>query len=56
MKQLIDSIEIKTRKLIDKYNQLKIENTNLLKNNNDLQLVLDKNFLSSEVHMLLKFK
>ena len=42
MKQLIDSIEIKTRKLIDKYNQLKIENTNLLKNNNDLQLVLDE--------------
>lgn len=29
-------------KLIDKYNQLKIENTNLLKNNNDLQLVLDE--------------
>ena len=28
--------------LIDKYNQLKIENTNLLKNNNDLQLVLDE--------------
>ena len=42
MKQLIDSIEIKTKKLIDKYNQLKIENTNLLKNNNDLQLVLDE--------------
>ena len=42
VKQLIDSIEIKTRKLIDKYNQLKIENTNLLKNNNDLQLVLDE--------------
>ncbi len=29
-------------KLIDKYNQLKIENTNLLKNNNDLQFVLDE--------------
>ncbi len=42
MKHLIDSIEIKTKKLIDKYNQLKIENTNLLKNNNDLQLVLDE--------------
>ncbi len=42
MKQLIDSIEIKTRRLIDKYNQLKIENTNLLKKNNDLQLVLDE--------------
>ena len=42
MKQLIDSIEIKMNKLIDKYNQLKIENTNLLKNNNDLQLVLDE--------------
>tara|TARA_B100000609_G_C16995918_1_gene321085 strand:- start:326 stop:607 length:282 start_codon:yes stop_codon:yes gene_type:complete len=42
VKHLIDSIEIKTKKLIDKYNQLKIENTNLLKNNNDLQLVLDE--------------
>ena len=42
MKQLINSIEIKMNKLIDKYNQLKIENTNLLKNNNDLQLVLDE--------------
>tara|TARA_B100000925_G_scaffold289550_1_gene272638 strand:+ start:2306 stop:2587 length:282 start_codon:yes stop_codon:yes gene_type:complete len=42
VKQLINSIEIKMNKLIDKYNQLKIENTNLLKNNNDLQLVLDE--------------
>ena len=42
MKQLINSIEIKMNNLIDKYNQLKIENTNLLKNNNDLQLVLDE--------------
>ena len=42
MKQLINSIEIKMNKLINKYNQLKIENTNLLKNNNDLQLVLDE--------------
>ena len=42
MKELVDSIEIKIRNLIDKYNQVKLENSNLLKNNNDLKLVLDE--------------
>ena len=42
MKELIDSIEIKIKNLIDKYNQVKLENSNLLKNNNDLKLVLDE--------------
>ena len=42
MKELVDSIEIKIKNLIDKYNQVKLENSNLLKNNNDLKLVLDE--------------
>tara|TARA_B100000900_G_scaffold229380_1_gene194776 strand:- start:1098 stop:1379 length:282 start_codon:yes stop_codon:yes gene_type:complete len=42
VKELVDSIEIKIRNLIDKYNQVKLENSNLLKNNNDLKLVLDE--------------
>ncbi len=42
MKELIYSIEIKIKNLIDRYNQLKLENSNLLKNNNDLKLVLDE--------------
>ena len=42
MKELEDSIEIKIKNLIDKYNQVKLENSNLLKNNNDLKLVLDE--------------
>ena len=29
------------KNLIDKYNQLKLENSNLQQNNNDLKLVLD---------------
>ena len=42
MKELVDSIEIKIKNLIDKYNQVKLENSNLLKNYNDLKLVLDE--------------
>tara|TARA_B100000927_G_scaffold162971_1_gene131380 strand:+ start:1101 stop:1382 length:282 start_codon:yes stop_codon:yes gene_type:complete len=42
VKELIYSIEIKIKNLIDRYNQLKLENSNLLKNNNDLKLVLDE--------------
>ena len=42
MKELIDSIEIKIKNLINRYNQVKLENSNLLKNNNDLKLVLDE--------------
>ena len=42
MNELLDSIEIKIKNLIDKYKQVKLENTNLLKNNNDLKLVLDE--------------
>ena len=42
MKELVDSIEIKIKNLIDKYKQVKLENSNLLKNNNDLKLVLDE--------------
>ena len=42
MKELVDSIEIKIKNLIDKYNQVKLENSNLLKKNNDLKLVLDE--------------
>ena len=42
MKELIYSIEIKIKNLVDRYNQLKLENSNLLKNNNDLKLVLDE--------------
>ena len=42
MKELVDSIEIKIKNLIDKYNQVKLENSNSLKNYNDLKLVLDE--------------
>tara|TARA_B100001113_G_C20787336_1_gene482260 strand:+ start:262 stop:543 length:282 start_codon:yes stop_codon:yes gene_type:complete len=42
VKELIYSIEIKIKNLVDRYNQLKLENSNLLKNNNDLKLVLDE--------------
>jgi|TARA_Y100001954_G_C15786117_1_gene592581 hypothetical protein len=42
VKELVDSIEIKIKNLIDKYNQVKLENSNLLKKNNDLKLVLDE--------------
>ncbi len=42
MKELVDSIEIKIKNLVDKYNQVKLENSNLLKKNNDLKLVLDE--------------
>tara|TARA_B100002052_G_scaffold126803_1_gene116364 strand:+ start:116225 stop:116506 length:282 start_codon:yes stop_codon:yes gene_type:complete len=42
VKELVDSIEIKIKNLVDKYNQVKLENSNLLKKNNDLKLVLDE--------------